>query len=680
VALAAALFVALTAIPIGAKWLLIGKWKPESFPIWSLRYFRFWMVDTLVRAAPLAAYRGSPLYNIYLRLLGAKIGRNSVISSRVVPVATDLFCVGDNTILRKDSVLPGYRAQSNFIHIGSVRIGSNAFVGEASVLDIDTEMDDGTQLGHASSLQSGQRVPAGSRYHGSPAIETTADYCPIEGRDCSSLRRGLYAALELATLLAIVVPIPILVVDYWYFHFAPFGGSPSAGFDAPTPAFDTLMLLLSAGLFFGLLAAGLLGLYLVPRMCQLMLDAERTYVLYGFHYWLQRVVATTSNSRFYNLLFGDSSLIVRYIQFVGWNLNTVEQTGSNFGTNQKQDNPFLCDVGSGTVVSDGLSMINMHMSSSSFRLGKARIGARNYLGNDVRYPPDGRTAANCLLATKVMVPVDGPVRENVGLLGSPCFEIPRMVERDRNVSAAFRGEARRQRLRRKNLHNAVTAAAFLLTRWMFVCIMLFVLHLAVLNYRHYGIASLFIAIALLVVAAVLFFAFIERASLGFGRLEPKLVSIYERYYWSHERHWKLSDTPIVNLFRGTPFKNLVSRLLGVKIGRKVYDGGCSMTERTLTEIGDYANLNEGSNLQCHSLEEGVFKSDYVRIGKGCSLGPGAFVHYGVTMGEHVVLDADSFLMKGEAPDPHSGWRGNPARKVRGSVTPEPVATRVAAAS
>jgi non-ribosomal peptide synthetase-like protein len=142
-----------------------------------------------------------------------------------------------------------------------------------------------------------------------------------------------------------------------------------------------------------------------------------------------------------------------------------------------------------------------------------------------------------------------------------------------------------------------------------------------------------------------------------------MVSIYDPYFWWHERHWKLSDSPIVSRFGGTPFKNLISRLVGVKIGRKVYDGGCSITERTLTHIGDYANLNEGSVLQAHSLEEGVFKSDHIRIGRGSTLGAGAFVHYGVSMGEHVVLDADSFLMKGELLDAHTHWRGNPARLV-----------------
>ena len=109
---------------------------------------------------------------------------------------------------------------------------------------------------------------------------------------------------------------------------------------------------------------------------------------------------------------------------------------------------------------------------------------------------------------------------------------------------------------------------------------------------------------------------------------------------------------------------MMFRAMGMKIGRKVFDCSRSITERTLTEVGDYANLNEGAVLQAHSLEEGVFKSDYIRIGSGCSIGPGAFVHYGVTMGDHVVLDADSFLMKGEMLDSHTGWRGNPAKMVR----------------
>ncbi len=100
-AFAVAAFAGLTALPIAAKWLLIGRWRPETFPIWSLRYFRFWMVKTLVQSAPVAAFRGSPLHNLYLRLLGAKIGRGVVINALFVPACTDLFSVGDDTVLRR---------------------------------------------------------------------------------------------------------------------------------------------------------------------------------------------------------------------------------------------------------------------------------------------------------------------------------------------------------------------------------------------------------------------------------------------------------------------------------------------------------------------------------------------------------------------------------------------------
>jgi len=86
-----------------------------------------------------------------------------------------------------------------------------------------------------------------------------------------------------------------------------------------------------------------------------------------------------------------------------------------------------------------------------------------------------------------------------------------------------------------------------------------------------------------------------------------------------------------------------------------------MTEPTLVEIGNYCTINQATMLQSHSLEEGVFKSDHIKIGKGCTIGIHAFVHYGMVMGDNSILDADSFLMKGEVLEPASIWRGNPAK-------------------
>ena len=206
--------------------------------------------------------------------MGAKIGRNTVLYCQHGPICADMVSIGDNTVLRKDSIVLGYRAQSNFIHIGPVTIGSNAFVGEASVLDIDTQMGDDTQLGHASSLQSGQRVPDGKRYHGSPAVETTSNYCPIENREPGVLRKAFFSSVELAMLVFVAVPAMVLAWRFGDQFTAAFG------LDAVFGASTLSLLATSAVGFFGAIVLGLAAVYAIPRLCMRFLTPGVTYPVY----------------------------------------------------------------------------------------------------------------------------------------------------------------------------------------------------------------------------------------------------------------------------------------------------------------------------------------------------------------------------------------------------------------
>ena len=61
--------------------------------------------------------------------------------------------------------------------MGGVTLGRDVIVGEGSVLDIDTAMGDGSQLGHRSTLYTGQAVPAGERWHGSPGRRRRCGLC-----------------------------------------------------------------------------------------------------------------------------------------------------------------------------------------------------------------------------------------------------------------------------------------------------------------------------------------------------------------------------------------------------------------------------------------------------------------------------------------------------------------------
>ena len=110
------------------------------------------------------------------------------------------------------------------------------------------------------------------------------------------------------------------------------------------------------------------------------------------HYLVQQIIGRSTNSDFFNCLFGDSCGIVHYMRWLGWNLNTIVQTGSNFGEDQKHDNPYLCDIGSGTMVSDGFMMVNTMMSSSSFKLGMVKIGTTTISATTSAIPSKGRPA------------------------------------------------------------------------------------------------------------------------------------------------------------------------------------------------------------------------------------------------------------------------------------------------
>src|SRR5262245_29392730 len=142
-------FFALCAVPVAAKWVLVGRWKPQHIRLWSLAYVRFWLVKTLIRSSPAARlFFGTPLYVLYLKALGAKIGPGVVIFSRRLPICADLLTIGAGTVIRKEAIFQCYRVQAGRLELGPVTLGRDAFVGERSVLDINTSMGDRAQLGH----------------------------------------------------------------------------------------------------------------------------------------------------------------------------------------------------------------------------------------------------------------------------------------------------------------------------------------------------------------------------------------------------------------------------------------------------------------------------------------------------------------------------------------------------
>src|SRR5262249_20787344 len=157
---------------------------------------------------------------------------------------------------------------------------------ERTVLDIDTSMGDGAQLGHASSLESGQAVPAGERWHGSPAQRTDVNYVRVAPAPCGALRRAGFCALTL--LLVCLLYLPFMQGGFELLGNA--ATSPGGAGVVTLRGILTGALVISILLFFGLALIGLLLVCTVPRVLNRFLEPGRVYALYGFHDRVHRVI------------------------------------------------------------------------------------------------------------------------------------------------------------------------------------------------------------------------------------------------------------------------------------------------------------------------------------------------------------------------------------------------------
>lgn len=112
--------------------------------------------------------------------------------------------------------------------------------------------------------------------------------------------------------------------------------------------------------------------------------------------------------------------------------------------------------------------------------------------------------------------------------------------------------------------------------------------------------------------------------------------------------------------QGTPWLPRYYRLLGAKIGRRVYAETTGLIEFDLVEVGDEAELNDDCVLQSHLFEDRILKASHVVVGPGCSVGAGSVVLYDTEMETGTRLDALSLLMKGETLPAGTAWAGVPA--------------------
>ena len=348
-------------LPIVAKWVLIGRFRPQRIRVWSLAYVRFWVVKTLVVTNPAARlFRGTMLYAMYLRALGARIGSGTVILTQHMPICTDLITVGANTVIRKDTWMNGYRAHDGVIEIGPVTIGDDAFVGERCVFDIYTRVRAGATIGHASAPLPGQEVPSGATWHGSPVRPAEPDYQyrTVGSLPVSRRRRIAFNALLGLLVVLVFAPAEAAAVSLLLAH----------------PTFLTGLAIWDAGvialgLLAGLLVAAIAMVGVIPRLLDPATGAWAALSPLRLSPRGAAAHPRTSHVPLLTGLFGDSVAIVALpaLPRLAPRRGGADRLQLRSGCQARRSRP-SAGIGTGTMVSDGCRCMNAEFSSTAFRV------------------------------------------------------------------------------------------------------------------------------------------------------------------------------------------------------------------------------------------------------------------------------------------------------------------------
>lgn len=138
-------------VGIAAKWLIIGRYKEGLYPMWGSYHTRWWMVQKIVDICGLGLFtQTNYTLCLYLRLMGARVGRNVTIKGASLG-EWDLLEIEDGAVLER-CTLRGFAGERNTtMYLGRIRIGRNATVGMSSIVAPGTNVPDETCIGPNSS-------------------------------------------------------------------------------------------------------------------------------------------------------------------------------------------------------------------------------------------------------------------------------------------------------------------------------------------------------------------------------------------------------------------------------------------------------------------------------------------------------------------------------------------------
>jgi non-ribosomal peptide synthetase-like protein len=644
-----AIYPLMLAVAVAVKWTVIGRYKAGDYPLWGVYYFRWWFVHSILSAIPVNYLSGTPLLNWLYRLLGAKIGKGVVLGSDNLS-AFDLISIGADSSIGTDAQLTGYTVEQGRLRIGPVHIGERCFVGTRSVVREHAAMADDSRLEDLSMLSRGQTISAGETWAGSPARccpspekQADDDFYPSRLRRCGyGVLYALGVLIFPVIVLAAILPGMILMnhLNYQDEYYSYLVVSPLVAVSF------IVFLCLEIALFKWLL----LGKVEPGR-----------YRVHSFFYWRKWFV-----DQLMELSLDVLGPLYATIYLAPW----YRLLGAKLGKRAEIStasfiSPDLLTIDDEGFIADAVSLGAARIDGGYMTVAATRIGKRSFIGNSALLPPGAVVPDNCLIGCLSAPPAGQTLAEGSSWLGSPSFFLPQ-----RQKTTSFSEESTfKPTLKLWLQRAAIEFCRVTLPSTCFITITSVLLSIVLLIHEEILIVALLALFPLIYAAFGLAAALLVVAVkwLLMGRYRASEQPLWSTFVWKTELvnalHEHLACLFLTSKLAGTPFLCWFFRLLGAKIGRRVYMETTDLTEFDLVSIGDDAALNGDCTIQTHLFEDRVMKMSTVKIGSKCTVGSLSLVLYDTQMQPGSSLGNLSLLMKGESLPSDTRWEGIPAQLV-----------------
>jgi len=649
--------IAVSAFAIAAKWAILGRTKPGSYPIWGVYYFRWWLARQIIGAVHLNWFKGTPVLRVLFRLLGAKVGQDVIFSDFDIG-AIDLIEIGDNAAFGSKMLFANAEVVGNQLVIGRLKIGANATVGSSCVLSSGCEIGEGAELADLTALPVGTKVGAGEFWEGSPGrkVGTVSDH----GLPLATASHGLRVlhfsvyVLMLAILPAVAL-IPIIPAFYILDTLGDWAGE-------RLPIGDLGLLPLIA--WPAAMALILVTVLLITVIRWTVLPSVKTgnYSIHSWFYVRKWVVALATELTLETLSSLFATVYMRnWYRLLGAKIGRDAEISTNLGGSYD-----LIDIGEKSFIADEVVLGDEEVRNGWMILKTLRTAKRVFVGNSAVVPPGADIPEGALIGIKSRPPADNDLmQEGSTWFGSPPQPLP-LRQRFDSVGAQWTYEPSLRRRVGRALFEAFSVSLPSMLAICFGSRAVDFLAPAIFARDFWALAWQFIWCSTgisvgLTVAAILI------KWLMMGVYKPTMKPMWSWWALRTEavavNYFGLAGAVLLDHLRGTPFLPWCLRLFGCQFGQGVYMDSTDITEFDCVRVGDFAAVNSGGLLQTHLYEDRVMKIGRVTIGEGAMIAGGTTVLYDTRIGDYARVGPLTIVMKGEELPAHSQWQGAPAQPV-----------------